>query len=483
MQFSVVQRVLGLLLMIFSLSMLPPALVGWHYGDGEVLPFIQGFFWLFSLGALIYWPVRKHKNDLKLRDGFLIVVMFWTVLSLSGAVPFFFADKPEMSITDAVFEAVSGLTTTGATVLTGLDTLPHSILYYRQQLQWLGGMGIVVLAVAILPLLGVGGMQLFKAETPGPMKDNKLTARIADTAKTLWFIYVGLTVVAILGYRLGGMSWFDAVGHAFSTVSIGGFSTHDAGFGFYNSPWLEGMATLLMLFAGVNFTLHFVAWNQRSVRGYLYDSEFRTYASLMLTMILLYSLILWGNQTYASMLDALRYASFNVVSYATTTGFATADITLWPVFLPILLMFLAIIGGSTGSTAGGMKVMRVLLIVKQSMRELKQLIHPQGELLVKLNGHVVSTRVIQAVWGFFSAYVVILILLVMFMQAVGLDEVSAFGAAVASLTNLGPGLGTVSSTFASAPDAAKWVACLAMIMGRLEVFTLLVLFTPAFWRR
>jgi len=483
MQLSAVQRVLGLLLMIFSLSMLPPALVGWHYGDGEILPFIQGFFWLFSIGALIFWPVRHFKKDLKLRDGFLIVVMFWTVLGLSGAVPFFFADKPDLSITDAVFEAVSGLTTTGATVLTNIDALPHSIKFYRQELQWLGGMGIVVLAVAILPLLGIGGMQLFKAETPGPMKDNKLTARIADTAKTLWFIYVGLTVCYALAYRLGGMSWFDAVGHAFSTVSIGGFSTHDAGFGFYNSAWLEGMATLFMLVAGVNFTLHFVAWNQRSVRGYLHDSEFRAYALLMLSMILLYSLILWGNHTYESLLDALRYAAFNVVSYATTTGFATADITLWPVFLPLLLMFLAIIGGSTGSTAGGMKVMRVVLIIKQGFRELKQLIHPQAELLVKLNGHVVPTRVIQAVWGFFSAYVVILILLVMFMQAVGLDELSSFGAAVAMLTNLGPGLGTVSSTFASAPDAAKWVGCLAMILGRLEIFTLLVLFTPAFWRR
>jgi len=483
MQLSVIQRVLGLLLMIFSLSMLPPALVGWHYGDGEILPFIQGFFWLFTLGALIYWPVRNFKKELKLRDGFLIVVLFWTVLSLSGAVPLFFADNPDMSITDAVFEAVSGLTTTGATVLTGIDSLPHSIRFYRQELQWLGGMGIVVLAVAILPLLGIGGLQLFKAETPGPMKDNKLTARIADTAKTLWFIYVGMTLAATLAFRWGGMSWFDAVGHAFSTVSIGGFSTHDAGFGFYNSAWLEFMAALFMFLAGINFTLHFAAWARHSLRSYWHDSEFRAYAILILTMILLYTLMLWGSDTYEGLFEALRYATFNVVSYATTTGFATADITLWPAFLPILLIFLALIGGSTGSAAGGMKVMRMLLIVKQGFRELRQLIHPQAELLVKLNDNVVPTRVIQAVWGFFSAYVVILLLLMLFMQAVGLDEVSAFGAAAATLSNLGPGLGEVSSTFASAPDAAKWVGCLAMILGRLEIFTLLVLFTPAFWRR
>ncbi|HES76703.1 MAG TPA: potassium transporter [bacterium] len=483
MQLSAVQRVLGLLLMIFSLSMLPPALVGWHYGDGEVMPFLQGFFWLFSIGVLIFWPVRHFKKDLKLRDGFLIVVMFWTVLGLSGAVPFFFADNPDMSITDAVFEAVSGLTTTGATVLTGIDTLPHSIRFYRQELQWLGGMGIVVLAVAILPLLGVGGMQLFKAETPGPMKDNKLTARIADTAKTLWFIYVGLTVTAAIAFRLGGMNWFDAIGHAFSTVSIGGFSTHDAGFGFYNSAWLEAMATVFMFLAGINFTLHFLAWNRRALHSYWNDSEFRLYFYILASMILLYTLLLWEHQTYTGFWDALRYASFNVMSYATTTGFATADITAWPLFLPVLLMFLAMIGGSTGSAAGGMKVMRVMLIAKQSYRELKQLLHPQAELPVKLNSQVIPTRVIQSVWGFFSAYVMIVVFLMMFMQAVGLDEVSAFGATVATLTNLGPGLGEVSSTFASAPDAAKWVGCFAMILGRLEIFTLLVLFTPAFWRR
>ena len=483
MQLSAIQRVLGLLLMIFSLSMLPPALVGWHYGDGEVMPFLHGFVLVLGVGLLAWWPVRRERRELKLRDGFLIVVLFWTVLSLSGAVPLFFADKPDLSVTDAVFEAVSGLTTTGATVLSGIDSLPHSILFYRQQLQWLGGMGIVVLAVAILPLLGVGGMQLFKAETPGPMKDNKLTARITDTAKTLWFIYVGLTVAAAIAFRLGGMGWFDAIGHAFSTVSIGGFSTHDAGFGFYNSAWLEAMATLFMFLAGVNFTLHFLAWNRRSVHAYWHDSEFRLYFSILASMILLYTLMLWGYQTYTSFWEALRFASFNVMSYATTTGFATADITAWPLFLPVLLMFLAMIGGSTGSAAGGMKVMRVMLIAKQSYRELKQLLHPQAELPVKLNGQVIPARVIQSVWGFFSAYVMIVVFLVMFMQAVGLDEVSAFGATVATLTNLGPGLGEVSSTFASAPDAAKWVGCLAMILGRLEVFTLLVLFTPAFWRR
>ncbi len=483
MQLSAIQRVLGLLLMIFSLSMLPPALVGWHYGDGEVMPFLHGFILVLGVGLLAWWPVRRERRELKLRDGFLIVVLFWTVLSLSGAIPLYLADKPNLSLTDAVFEAVSGLTTTGATVLSGIDSLPHSILFYRQQLQWLGGMGIVVLAVAILPLLGVGGMQLFKAETPGPMKDNKLTARITDTAKTLWFIYVGLTVAAAIAFRLGGMGWFDAIGHAFSTVSIGGFSTHDAGFGFYNSAWLEAMATLFMFLAGVNFTLHFLAWNHRSLHAYWHDSEFRLYFYILISMILLYTLLLWGHQTYASFWEALRYASFNVMSYATTTGFATADITAWPLFLPVLLMFLAIIGGSTGSTAGGMKVMRVMLIAKQSYRELKQLLHPQAKLPVKLNGQVIPTRVIQSVWGFFSAYVMIVVFLVMFMQAVGLDEVSAFGATVATLTNLGPGLGEVSSTFASAPDAAKWVGCLAMILGRLEVFTLLVLFTPAFWQR
>lgn len=483
MQFSVVQRVLGLLLMIFSLSMLPPVAVGMYFGDGEILPFVEGFAWLFTLGLLVFWPVRRLRQELKLRDGFVVVVMFWTVLGASGAVPFFLADQPEMSLTDAVFEAVSGLTTTGATVLSGLDELPHSILFYRQQLQWLGGMGIVVLAVAILPLLGVGGMQLYKAETPGPMKDTKLTARIADTAKTLWYIYAGLTIFAAIAYRLAGMSWFDAIGHSFSTIAIGGFSTHDAGFGYYDSAFLDGMATLFMAFAGVNFTLHFVAWSHRSVHGYWRDSEFRFYLSVLLTMVVLTTLYLWWAGTYGSLLTALRYAAFNVVSYATTTGFATADITVWPAFLPVLVVLLAFMGGCTGSTGGGMKVMRVMLLMKQGARELKQLVHPQAELPVKVSGHAVPDRVVQAVWGFFSAYIGVFIILTLVMMGIGLDEITAFGAVAATLTNLGPGLGDVAATFATVPDAAKWVGCVAMILGRLEIFTLLVLFTPVFWRR
>jgi len=483
MQFSVVQRVLGLLLLIFSLSMLPPVAVGLHFGDGAVLPFVQGFAWLFILGLLIFWPVRRLKKELKLRDGFVVVVMFWVVLGASGAVPLFLAERPDMSLTDAVFEAVSGLTTTGATVLSDLDELPHSILFYRQQLQWLGGMGIVVLAVAILPLLGVGGMQLYKAETPGPMKDTKLTARIADTAKTLWYIYLGLTLLAALAYRMGGMSWFDAIGHSFSTIAIGGFSTHDAGFGFYDSALLDAMATLFMAFAGVNFTLHFVAWSRRSVQGYLHDSEFRFYLGVLLAMILLYSVVLWGGGVYEGFFTALRYAAFNVVSYATTTGFATADITLWPGFLPVLIVLLAFMGGCTGSTGGGMKVMRGMLLMKQGMRELKQLVHPQAELPVKIGGRVAPDRVVQAVWGFFSAYIGVALVLMLLMLGIGLDEVTAFGAVAATLTNLGPGLGEVAASFATVPDAAKWVGCVAMILGRLEIFTLLVLFTPMFWRR
>lgn len=483
MHFSMVQRVLGVLLMIFSLSMLPPALVGLYFGDGAVLPFLEGFLWLFVLGFLAFWPVRRLKRELKLRDGFVVVVMFWTVLGATGALPFYLADRPDMSLTDAVFEAISGLTTTGATVLTGIDDLPHSILFYRQELQWLGGMGIVVLAVAILPMLGVGGMQLYKAEYPGPMKEAKLTARIADTAKTLWYIYVGITVAAAIAYRIGGMGWFDAIGHSFATVAIGGFSTHDAGFAYYDSPWLDGMATFFMLVAGANFALHFVAWNRRSLAGYWNDSEFRFYVGVLLSMVILYSVMLWGGGIYDGFFTALRYAAFNVVSYATTTGFATADITLWPAFLPVLIVLLAFMGGSTGSTGGGMKVMRVMLLIKQGVRELKQLVHPQAELPVKIGSQVVPDRVIQAVWGFFSAYIGIFIVLTLVMMGIGLDEVTAFGAVAATLNNLGPGLGAVSGNFASVPDAAKWVGCVAMILGRLEVFTLLVLFTPVFWRR
>jgi trk system potassium uptake protein TrkH len=482
MRFSAVQRLLGLLLMIFSLSMLPPALVGWHYGDGEIVPFIQGFFLVLGAGLLAWWPVRTVRTELKIRDGFIVVAMLWIALCLAGTLPLTLADRPDMSFTDAMFESTSALTATGSTVLTGLDLLPHSILFYRQELNWLGGMGIVVLAVAIMPLLGVGGMQLYRAEVPGPVKD-KLTPRIGETAKALWYVYFGLTVACALAYRLAGMSWFDAIGHSFSTLSLGGLSTHDSGLGFYNSFVMEMVAIVFMFLAGVNFTLHFLVLRTRSLTAWWSDSEFRVYLYLMLgfTAITVVYLRLAGS--YASWYEAFRYGSFQVVSFMTTTGYATADASAWPGFLPLLLILASTIGTCAGSTGGGIKVIRVLLVLKQGMRELTRLVHPNAEIPVKVGNSSVPTSVMTAVWGFFSLYVALFILFIMLFQAAGLDLLTAISATAACINNLGVGVGSISSNFSSVNDFGTWVGSFAMLIGRLELFTLLVLLTPAFWRR
>jgi trk system potassium uptake protein TrkH len=483
MQFSVVQRILGLLIMVFSVTMLPPALVGFWYQDQSILPFIEGFLILLLSGFLVWFPVRTLRHELRLRDGFVIVVLFWAGLGVAGGVPLMLSDQPQISVTDAVFESISGLTTTGATVITGLDTLPKSILFYRQLLQWLGGMGIIVLAVAILPMLGVGGMQLYRAETPGPVKDSKLTPRITETAKALWIIYFTLTVACMLAYWLAGMGAFDALAHSFSTVAIGGFSTHDASIGYFNSPAIEGVAIFFMLISGVNFALHFFSWRALTFRSYWQDSELRTYFAGILATSFVVVLFLYFSNTTTSLLLAIRQGLFQTVSVATTTGFATTNFSLWPVFIPVLLLLASFVGGCAGSTGGGMKVIRVLLILKQGMREVKRLVHPNATFIIKVGKKPLPDNVIEAVWGFFSAYVFVFTLIMLVMLATGMDQVTAFSSVAASLNNLGPGLGDVATNYASIKDVEKWALCMAMLMGRLEIFTLLVIMSPAFWRR
>jgi trk system potassium uptake protein TrkH len=483
MQFSVVQRILGLLIMVFSVTMLPPALVGFWYQDQSILPFIEGFLILLLSGFLVWFPVRTLRHELRLRDGFVIVVLFWAGLGVAGGVPLMLSDQPQISVTDAVFESISGLTTTGATVITGLDTLPKSILFYRQLLQWLGGMGIIVLAVAILPMLGVGGMQLYRAETPGPVKDSKLTPRITETAKALWIIYFTLTVACMLAYWLAGMGAFDALAHSFSTVAIGGFSTHDASIGYFNSPAIEGVAIFFMLISGVNFALHFFSWRALTFRSYWQDSELRTYFAGILATSFVVVLFLYFSNTTTSLLLAIRQGLFQTVSVATTTGFATTNFSLWPVFIPVLLLLASFVGGCAGSTGGGMKVIRVLLILKQGMREVKRLVHPNATFIIKVGKKPLPDNVIEAVWGFFSAYVFVFTLIMLVMLATGMDQVTAFSSVAASLNNLGPGLGDVATNYASIKDVEKWALCMAMLMGRLEIFTLLVVMSPAFWRR
>ncbi len=483
MQLIAVQRVLGLLLSLFSLTMLPPVAIGLWYGDGAEVAFVLAFVTSLGTGLALWLPAASFRADLRLRDGFIIVVMFWVVLGFFGALPLALAENPHMSLADAVFESLSGLTTTGATVIVGIDELPHAILYYRQQLQWLGGMGIIVLAVAILPILGVGGMQLYRAETPGPMKDSKLTPRITETAKALWFIYLGLTVVCAAAYWLAGMTSFDAIAHAFSTVAIGGFSTHDLSIGYFNSATIEAIAVVFMLLAGMNFSLHFLAWRNLSVRPYWSDPEVRAYLTIIGVLAGVTTLYLIYAGTFSSFGSALHHGIFQAVSIGTTTGFTTAEYYAWPGFLPVMLIFASFIGGCAGSTGGGMKVIRWLLIYHQGKREIKRLIHPNAQIPVKVGSKALGEQVISSVWGFFSLYVVTFSIMMLLLMATGLDQVTAFSAVAACLNNLGPGLGDVGANYAGLSDLAKWILVFAMMLGRLEIFTLLVLFTPSFWRR
>jgi len=482
MQYRTIIRILGLLVALFSVAMLPPAAVSLIYRDGGGLPFVIAFVFNLIAGLLIWYPNRKFRADLRAREGFLIVVFFWLVLGSFGALPFIFSTNPNIALTDAFFESFSGLTTTGATVLTGLDNLPKALQFYRQQLQWLGGMGIIVLAVAILPILGVGGMQLYRAETPGPMKDSKMTPRIADTAKHLWYIYVSLTALCAISYWLAGMDVFDAISHSFSTIAIGGFSTHDASIGYFDSAAINLVCVVFLLVAAANFSLHYAAVTNRSIRQYIQDPEFKTFLYIQLALVLLCWFVLVQEQVFDGKLEAFDQALFQAVSISTTAGFATTDFSSWPLFLPILLIFSSFIGGCASSTGGGLKVVRVLLLFKQGVRELNRLVHPKAIFSIKLGRKALPDRVVEAVWGFFSAYTLVFVVIMLALIGSGLDDITAFTATAACLNNLGPGLGEVASNYASVSDSAKWVLMVAMVFGRLEVFTLLVLFTPAFWR-
>jgi trk system potassium uptake protein TrkH len=483
MNFSVVQRILGLLLMLFSLTMLPPIGIALYFRDGNALPFAYAFAVLLVIGALAWWPVRKRVRELRVRDGFLIVALFWAVLGAAGAIPLLLSTEVEMSLTDAVFEAVSGFTTTGATVLTGLDTMPQSLLYYRVQIEWLGGIGMVVLAMALLPMLGIGGMQLLRSGTPGAVKDTKLTPRITKTARELSMVYVAITVACAAAYMLGGMSPFDALAHSFSTVSTGRSSTHDANFGYFDNQVIETIAVVFMFLGAVNFSLHYLAWKHSSLGGYFRDPEFRTYCALLVLSVVAYTIVLWLNRWFDDPAHALRLSLFHAVSMQTSSGFFTDDMSHWPGALPVIVILSTFIGGCSGSTSGGMKVVRWLLMWKQGQREVVQLVHPSAEVPVKLGRKPIDPRVIDAVWGFFAVYVVSFGALMVLLIAIGEDQVTAFSAIAACMNNTGTGLGEVAGNFASLTDPAKWICLTAMLLGRLEVFPLLVLISPSFWRR
>ena len=476
----IILSILGMLLMIFSASLMLPILVAIIYGEAFLNTFGLAFGVTFSSGAIL-WLLRTKESEMRAREGFLITALFYIGLGLFGAIPMYLAPELTNSFTDSTFEAISGLTTTGATVLTGIDDLPRSILFYRQLLQWLGGMGIVVLAVAILPMLGIGGMQLYRAETPGPVKDNKLKPRIKETALSLWYLYLGFTTACAICYWFAGMSAFDAICHAFSTIAIGGFSTHDESLGWFNSPAIEGVAIVFMLLAGVNFALHFSVLQRKNISLYLGDPEVRLYFGTILFLSCVISYFLAQNPDGSD--SFLRNGIFHTVSMATTTGFTTESFSAWPIAAPILLMLSAFAGGCAGSTAGGIKVYRVLLIFRQGAREVKRLIHPNGIFHIKLGGQLVSDRIIDAVWGFFAVYITFfLVMTCLILATTDLDFTTTFSAVGACLNNLGPGLGEVGLNYRSLDDLTKWFLIFTMLMGRLEIFTLLVLLTPSYWK-
>ncbi|MEI6895980.1 MAG: TrkH family potassium uptake protein [Psychromonas sp.] len=477
-------RIVGMLIGLFSLTMLPPVIIAAFYDDGGGRDFLAAFMVTLFIGFILWVPNRGFKSDLKVREGFLIVVLFWATLGSVGAIPFLMSASVDINVASAFFESFSGLTTTGATVIEDIESLPKAMLFYRQMLQWFGGMGIIVLAVAVLPMLGIGGMQLYRAETPGPVKDAKMTPRIAETAKALWYVYLCLTVACMMAFWLAGMSLFDALSHSFSTVSIGGFSTYNDSIGHFDSDVINVITVFFLIISGVNYALHFSAFSATkfSFNIYKQDPEVRAFLFIQVFITAICFITLLNHNIYESIEHTFSQALFQAVSISTTAGFTTTSFAEWPLFLPVLLVFSSFIGGCAGSTGGGLKVIRILLLSLQGIRELKRLVHPKAVYKIKLGNKALPDRVIEAVWGFFSTYALVFIVCMLALLMTGMDEITSFSSTVAMLNNLGPGLGQVAVHYNEATDASKWVMVVAMLFGRLEIFTLLVLFTPVFWR-
>ena len=481
MQIKSVIRILGLLLMLFSLAIIPPIVVSIIYSDGETWSFFYALILIFVSGLLLWLPAMQAKTDLKLRDGFIIVVLFWFVLSTFASLPMVLSESLSVSITDAIFESISGLTTTGATILNNIDDLPKSILFYRQYLQWLGGLGIIVLAVAVLPMLGVGGMQLYKAEVAGPIK-NKITPRITETAKWLWIVYLTMTIVCGASYYIAGMPLFDSICHSFSTIAIGGFSIHNESFGYYDNHWIELVAIFFMIAACLNFSLHYLAFKNKSLSGYKNDNEayFFIFLIFLISLLtILYVSNISEDMNFKEIIKNIFYA----VSISTTTGFTNSNYFNYVGFLPLLLILFSFIGGCAGSTAGGMKVIRVMLLLKQGYRELVRLIHPNSKIKVKVGNTAINERTLETIWGFFAIYVFVFLTVLLLLMLSGLDFLTSFSAVAATINNLGPGQGEVLYNYASISDVNKWILSFSMVVGRLEIFTLLVIFIPDFWKK
>jgi trk system potassium uptake protein TrkH len=481
MRLTVIIRTLGVLFLLFSTTLLPPIGIALYYGDGQFEHFSITFAIALAVGSLLWLPLRRDSTAIRSRDGFVIVALMWSAMSLLGTVPFMLV--LEVGFADAFFESVSGYTTTGATVLVGLDSMPPSILFYRQEIQWLGGIGVIVLAVALLPMLGIGGMQLYKAETAGPLKDERFTPRLARTARGLVVVYVVLTAVCAVCFWLAGMSLFDAVAHSLSSVATAGYSTHDESIAFFASVPIEIVATVFAFIGAISFNEHFIAWRTLQLQRYGRDTQTRAFVVLVAATIALTTIILFATGTYGSLAQAFRYAAFQVVSVFTTTGYGIADFSQWPLALPIILIFAGLIGGCAGSSAGGIKVIRIVVVFKQVGVHIHRLIHPMAIRRMKVDGQPMTDSVVEAVGGFFAVYIVVFFIFMALAMMDGMDQVTAFGAVAATISNLGPGLGDVAITFADVTAEGKIMFAIAMLFGRLEIYTFLVLLTPAFWRR
>jgi trk system potassium uptake protein TrkH len=478
-----VAHVFALVMMVFAATMLAPMVLAVWSLDPALSSFVISAFATFLLGALLWLATRRFKRELKTRDGLMLVALTWVALPAVAGFPLW--KYLPINFTEAYFEAASGLTTTGGTVLSGLEFLPRSINLWRHLLSWLGGMGIIVLAVAILPMLGVGGMQIYRAEMPGPMKDTKLTPRIGQTAKLLWAVYAGLTATCILCLRFAGMDWFDAVCHGFSALALGGFSTYDASIGHFNSVPIEIVLTIFSLLAALNFATHYLAWRERGVLAYFRDAEAKAIFGVLIASCIGVALFLYLKGSYPAFSTSLRHTTFNLVAIATDSGLHTQDYSRWPIFAPMWMMFLSCIVCSSGSTGGGIKMIRTLVLAKQAHRELNQLVHPNMVRPLKVGGAIIANKVVFAVLAFVFLYFMSIVTLVFLQLASGLDFLTAFSAIIACMNNAGPGLGLVGpgSNYGVLSTFQTWVCSAAMLLGRLEVFTILVLFTPTLWRK
>lgn len=483
-RFCTLTFVLGLILMIFGLTYLLPIATSLYFNDGMIDHFVDGMSLNIGIGGMLAGLTMRFRGEIKNRDGYLLVTSFWILMASAATLPLLWG-MPGLSFTDAFFETVSGLTTTGATVFTGLDTLAPSLNLWRHELNWIGGLGIIVLAVAVLPLLGIGGMQLYKAEIAGPIKDSKLTPRINETARLLWLVYGGITIACIISLKLAGMNWFDAICHAFATMGLGGLSTHDASIGFFDSPAIELVLTLFMLISAMNFAVHYLALNQLNFKPYREDPEAMPMLALIAGSVWVCSAYLWYNGVYPDFWTSIRHVTFNLVSVGTSSGFFSVNFDQWPAFVPWWMLYLSCIVACTGSTGGGIKMFRTILLWKQAGREMFSILHPRAINPIRIGGQPVANKIIFAVLAFIFLYFISIVLLTFSLLFSGLDPISSLSAVLACINNTGPGLSLVGpgSTYQSLTDFQTWICAIAMLLGRFEVLTLLMLFTPAFWRK